>query len=138
MPASYDRTEEEEVGRIGASADRAGALRAEPPAASQAKPLIPCAGAWTPGPWEAVYLPGSRCHRIRTADDRSIAYTRQWRDDREDAPNAALIAAAPDLYAALEGLLDAIEAVEEQGGQIIDPHAELDAGAALSKARGDQ
>lgn len=35
----------------------------------------------------------------------------------------------------LDGLLDAIEAVEREGGQIIDPHAELAARAALNLTR---
>jgi hypothetical protein len=109
-------TEQEEVGRIGLTADRAGALRAEPPTASQAKPLIPCAGAFTPGPWQIDPCPDDPCLVWISTGERdgpewaglaSVVVQLECEEsgalsgDSEGRANALLIRSAPDLYEAL-------------------------------------
>lgn len=86
-------------GRSPASQGRAGALRAEPPEeAAQAKPLVPNAGAFTPGPWHVF-----KGHEINAANGCPVATVREYVPDSRSTSlaNARLIAAAPDLYAEL-------------------------------------
>ena len=102
---------------------------------------------WTPGPWALEIRPGSGA-----AADCTIAMIEQP-DERapyrgmiarlqsaehingiakdELVANAHLIAAAPDLYAALDGLLGLLDA-----GSLYEPQAYA-ARAALAKARGE-
>jgi hypothetical protein len=59
---------------------------------------------FTPGPWHADF---GETFRIREGDGSSVAYTqfvhlRGRRDTEEATANARLIAAAPELYEALE------------------------------------
>ena len=90
---------------------------------------------WTPGPWTV--------HKSRTTDDVGIiggggclaecfSEIRRKNENavREQEANAHLIAAAPDLYAALDGLLGLLDA-----GSLYEPQAYA-ARAALAKARG--
>lgn len=89
---------------------------------------------WTPGPWSYrgslgpasnQYLKGP--HIVESASGNQIAIMNGWRSDVSEA-NACLIAAAPDLYAALAAICDE---------DCIDM-ARLTAGkAALRKARGE-
>ena len=115
---------------------------------------------WTPGKWTAICggpydYKGSRLvtAEVMTVETRSMLPGRGYRDDPHDVDNvevakvatfqddisvdelhanAHLIASAPDLYAALDHLVDILEC--ELGG----PHPTLDRGyAALARASGD-
>ena len=85
---------------------------------------------WTPGPWRAVM--GSRHVVDVFAGDRDVVsvYGGGVGFEYRDA-NAHLIAAAPDLYAALDGLLGLLDA-----GSLYEPQAYA-ARAALAKAIGE-
>ena len=88
---------------------------------------------WTPGPWagkgqtseDAVFC--GTMHRI-CADGAWLAFVPTWKDNPDEASeaeaNARLIAAAPDLYAAL---------VHAQQNM---PHPDQMIDEALAKARG--
>ena len=94
---------------------------------------------WTKGPWagkgqtseDAVFC--GTMHRI-CADGTWLAFVPTWKDNPDEASeaeaNAHLIAAAPDMYAALDGLLGLLDA-----GSLYEPQAYA-ARAALAKARG--
>ncbi len=84
----------------------------------------------TPGPWYS-WLPNgcdSGCRTIRTEKGRTqggyrgteIASTFGLADDDEDAANARLLAAAPDLLAALEQLCDACDQHAQDGNPFRD------------------
>jgi hypothetical protein len=76
---------------------------------------------WTPGPWEAKRGNAGAQHPLFVWSDDRDGF-RPWTD-----PDAHLIAAAPDLYAALELLLS-----------VSTDHNHIDqARAALAKARGE-
>ena len=94
---------------------------------------------WTPGPW-AVSNDENRT--IIAPDKMPVAYYVDSGDD-------ALIAAAPDLYEALENLIDAINAYDKLGERsltITGSTANLkwltetldDAHTILAKARGEK
>lgn len=91
---------------------------------------------FTPGPWYAE-MPMSRW-RVRTVNGNAYImeggglYTHA--DVRREA-DAHLIAAAPDLYAALDGMVSACEALYKSGR--LDASAWLTAREALAKARGE-
>jgi hypothetical protein len=97
----------------------------------------------TPGPWKAGNDSGCRpikagkSGRHRQAQYMEIANTVGLSDDAEDRANARLIAAAPDLLAALKRALPWIrEGLEFQS---IEPQARADLAAAesaLAKAEG--
>lgn len=62
-------------------------------------------GKFTPGPWDAVYVPEIRSILIGT-EDRQTAFARMQQfdgtpDDETQRANARLIVAAPDMYEAL-------------------------------------
>ena len=64
----------------------------------------------TPGPWTAVANrpdeDGGKLDRVRSADGHLVAGIPAYEHDQaEEDANARLIAAAPELLAALEGLL---------------------------------
>lgn len=94
---------------------------------------------WTPGDWagkgqtseDDVFC--GTMHRI-CADGAWLAFVPTWKDNPDEASeaeaNAHLIAAAPDMYAALDGLLGLLDA-----GSLYEPQAYA-ARAALAKARG--
>ena len=79
----------------------------------------------TPGPWKVdrPYIRGA---------GRAIASLESWHNEVEDAANAHLIAAAPELYEALENLIDFLFHGKKNCQAI------LRAKAALAKARGDE
>lgn len=97
---------------------------------------------FTPGPWKV----------FKSADGRIVGIGREgtgegvtdprfqlWGDGDERDANAFLIAAAPDMYAALKGLIEREWQHAEETGQA--PPASIAAGlatarAALSKAEG--
>jgi hypothetical protein len=65
---------------------------------------------FTPGPWTLVEREGCGGYRLEDIDGGHIAYLEQTqfideREDPEQEANCKLIAAAPDLYAALERIL---------------------------------
>lgn len=111
---------------------------------------------FTPGPWE--FVPGSEHHGpyvsapwgddicdLYFMSDPSAPSVRNggpsrpiWFHAEQANANAALIAAAPDLYAALETLLGHCELANEgRGASLVDPHSIRAARAALSRARGE-
>lgn len=87
---------------------------------------------WTPGPWEAVNE-----RDVDTADGKCIAIMGVGVDEFE--ANAHLIAAAPDLYEALEKILR--ECGDEMSDGYLANFVHSDkasvARAALAKARGE-
>jgi hypothetical protein len=93
---------------------------------------------FTPGPWAWRGKPGRA--QLASAHDTVIdyaGYEGMWfaaYDEEADAANAALIAAAPTLYAALDGLLDRCikELADPQ-----DVEEVANALAALAAARGE-
>lgn len=80
---------------------------------------------YTPGPWKVdrPYIRGA---------GRVIASLESGHDEVEDAANAQLIAAAPELYEALENLMDFLFHGKKDRQMI------LKASAALAKARGEE
>ena len=56
---------------------------------------------FTPGPWHASVKPG--VHYVVSDDSYTIATT-YWRENNEERFNAALIAAAPEMYEMLDFL----------------------------------
>ena len=98
----------------------------------------------TPGPWVARTAPTSAglCHIISAADWRgAFIYgdgIRPGVDDalpkaQELAANARLIAAAPDLLAALRYMVEVCPAIDQVGEEAHDQ-----ARAAIAKAEGQQ
>lgn len=88
---------------------------------------------WTPGPWRYDRTNGSPTtgeHMIAGAKPGYLAEVRDCGSGDVRA-NAHLIAAAPDLYAALDGLLGLLDA-----GSLYEPQAYA-ARTALAKARGE-
>ena len=88
---------------------------------------------WTKGPWRYDRTNGSPTtgeHMIAGAKPGYLAEVRDCGSGDVRA-NAHLISAAPDLYAALDGLLGLLDA-----GSLYEPQAYA-ARAALAKARGE-
>jgi hypothetical protein len=88
-------------------------------------------GAWTPGPWacdltagEVYYNDGDVLPLVATVQCDATS-------DAQAAADCHLICAAPDMYAALEGLFGLLDA-----GSLYEPQA-FAARAALAKARGE-
>lgn len=91
-------------------------------------------GQWTPGPWPKF----PRQWRIHPGVLLSDGNSGTPGGDEIDRANAALIAAAPDLAEALSTAMIALEATRN-GGDFPDFEKwEVDARAALARARGDQ
>lgn len=93
---------------------------------------------WTPGPWRICDMP---CD-VLAADGLPVAstsypHTATPRDQRQRMRDARLIAAAPDLYAALRTISDwdTAAAPNEPGGMSILDAIDI-ARAALAKADG--
>ena len=98
---------------------------------SESKPTTP---GFTPGPWKA----DASGQHIRAADNQAIArvYDVEPYSLPETEANAHLIAAAPDLYAALKDVLAVASAnAEDLDDGMVDPSCES-ARAALAKADG--
>jgi hypothetical protein len=85
----------------------------------------------TPGPWAADPCDG--CVMVLSSDGETVA-TVHGGNEKTDSANAALIAAAPDMYAALRDLLSDAEAADMAQG----PHAGslIEARKSLAKAEG--
>lgn len=112
---------------------------------------------WTPGPWEVEYDDEECQHVIRMATARAESgshYTQHvivydhgyWDGDRESVEafteaeaNAALIAAAPDLYEACEAIIDWYDDDHDTLQKNYEvKHAAIEKiRAALAKARGE-
>ena len=103
---------------------------------------------WTPGPWamETVRTSCGTCHRIGPFPRPAYASKPEgWACVYDDYPpgvgspdllaNSHLIAAAPDLYSALEKALNFITNTESEMGETL-PCGDA-ARAALAKARGE-
>lgn len=94
---------------------------------------------FTPGPWrvgadfESICLDGDSSRKFTSngwAKCVAKVTERSWMEGTQPFHNAHLIAAAPDLYEALEGVITAMEGLG---------HGPFDAErAALAKARGEQ
>jgi hypothetical protein len=85
----------------------------------------------TPGPWKRQFAAGA--HVIR-ANGTSRSLAQVLHDGPEDEANAALIAAAPEMYAALVGLMRASGSLT--GNPDMDYRWEAAARAAIAKAEG--
>ena len=73
----------------------------------------------TPGPWTAQYRAGDKpAWIILAGSDRSILITRLLGYDVEDAANARLIAAAPELREACERLLNLARFCADAAGDV--------------------
>jgi hypothetical protein len=97
-------------------------------------------GAHTPGPWEACdpgdYADFDGNSRIICGDDRRIAVV-HWNDrDKETDANSRLIAAAPNLLAALEALVRCFDI--KDGISIRDEQALKYAAHVSALARGER
>ena len=92
---------------------------------------------FTKGPWRVEYghqqKSGPRCWQV--SDEYDAVCNNQFCCARESEANAHLIAAAPDLYAALHKALNFIENTEGELGVTLDSGDA--ARAALRKARGE-
>ena len=87
---------------------------------------------WTPGPWHVPKARGYAHGPVDKNDVPVVTWTGMARPRQENGmANAHLVAAAPDLYEALEAMLD--ECVDDE----FAPHV-MDARAALAKARGER
>jgi hypothetical protein len=97
---------------------------------------------WTPGPWSVFDADDSLL--VRDENDGFIvdAKNGHWNDDgeyaqsSESAPNARLIATAPELYEALADCVEALAHIESIGMRVNPPTLHK-ARAALAKARGE-
>lgn len=111
------------------SGHRATGLRPQPPTASSLS-SVPVAVPFTPGPWFIRPL-NANIFSIR-GTEKAVAYTPPV-DPRGaidlNRANARLIAAAPDMFAALEHILN--------GALSLPRFAEDEARAALAKAKGE-
>lgn len=105
---------------------------------------------WTPGPWVVSDSQDEVSVCMGTAIDSPYEYTcgHVWQTpdvywseaDKEDIANAQLIAAAPDLYEALEDMLSGWKYIRESHGDLYGvgwDRAQNKARAALAKARGE-
>lgn len=67
---------------------------------------------FTPGPWQyANYTDFLEIQNTDPVNPKEIAYIDDWTDEHEAAANAALIAAAPKMYARLEQVAEDFEAL---------------------------
>lgn len=96
---------------------------------------------WTPGPWRWQNQQDICRSRLIGAHGEVLdhsAYEGMWfarYDDDEDAANANLIAAAPELYEALDNMLSEIRAFEASSDAVFG--STFLAEAAMAKARGE-
>ena len=88
---------------------------------------------WTPGPWHSRGFPTISAGKGK---GMIVKVLERYMDRAEREANAHLIAAAPDLYEALEYLLRHNRELVAQGVNI-DAYLMSSAYAALAKARGE-
>ncbi len=90
---------------------------------------------WTPGPWDKVVkMEGFTAVGADTLIAR--VFSRAFRDTENEAANAALVAAAPELYDALVALLPLAEQYLWRAPSHPDNAKIEDARAAICKATG--
>ena len=93
---------------------------------------------WTPGPWETSQSLGDAYIWAETEENgvfEHVAVVLRCDEPGMQDANAHLIAAAPDLYEALEEIADY---VGDEVSFILGPPVVSAARAALAKARGEQ
>lgn len=93
---------------------------------------------WTPGPWNQIRHEDA-CSRVGANTLLAVVYSTVFRDTENQAANAHLIAAAPDLYAALDAIADLWrlpECSNELVARMIREQVMGPAMTALAKARG--
>jgi hypothetical protein len=98
----------------------------------------------TPGPWACTPTSNHAHYRLTRPNGSPLPYQAEANDHSEQRANACLIAAAPDLLAALRRLEAAAFQRENTMGDVsrlLDVKAELaaaakQAGAAIAKAEG--
>ena len=96
---------------------------------------------WTKGPWEIMKYKdpyGGRNLAVEILTDDIIIAKLGIEIDEECAANAHLIAAAPDLYAALERIYGRLLMSDRYGESHITAEEGEMAEAALKKARGEE
>ena len=92
-------------------------------------------GKWTPGPWHVPKAGGYAHGPVDKNDVPVVTWTGMARPRQENGmANANLIAAAPELYEALENIVTELEETGFQGEWDSYPQAR----AALAEARGEQ
>ena len=94
----------------------------------------------TPGPWRKVDVRGHLRVYGKSPEEPLCVFfmgeTDDWQGFKNANANATLIAAAPDLLAALDTLVKSLVDADEEG--LIEHAAEIiQARAAIAKARGD-
>lgn len=91
---------------------------------------------FTPGSWKyANYTDFLEIQNADPVNPKEIAYIDDWTDEQEAAANAALIAAAPEMYARLERLVLSDE--ESRGEVLLKPWISEEIKSLLAKARGE-
>ena len=103
----------------------------------------------TPGPWMMVKYPGDKCYTVRTSEAYRaesgegpighIPIAEICADGQPDEANARLIAAAPELLAALENvyvLLDTFALVDPYNCKGTAQNAKIAIASAIAKAEG--
>ena len=110
--------------------------------------------AHTTGPWKfdpglgCKAIKGGKCGAHKQAQYVDIAYTTGLSDDAKDTANARLIAAAPELLAALEIALKSVRSDDVSNAPMPEAYARLALGwirakfedkaaAAIAKAKGE-
>jgi len=89
----------------------------------------------TPGPWKAKTIPGDYSKwEVRDSKGKSIT---GWGRVTQTRDNARLIAAAPDMLAALKGILDIDNPPWGEPGHVDFNTAIVMARAAVAKSEGD-
>jgi hypothetical protein len=92
--------------------------------------------AHTPGPWRYQEGADKYTHIVRAGENRFVC---QQPQNDEGRANARLIAAAPDLLAALQEMVDCYEsAAAKSGCQCAQCQTQRRAHAAIKKALGDR
>jgi 23S rRNA maturation mini-RNase III len=90
----------------------------------------------TPGPWKVISRAGYSGHCVADNYTRSVAAfpSNSKRDETERDANARLIAAAPDLLAALQDIIGLAEAHSRKRGRNPIAQASVDASMAVARA----
>ena len=90
----------------------------------------------TPGPWKANFAISGSVY-IFGGDRNFASVFDEWQDEANQEANASLIAAAPDLLAALQAIVKSLVDQDDEG---MIEHAQqmIDARAAIAKATGGQ
>lgn len=90
---------------------------------------------FTPGPWKVYRTDSGAILGIGDADAGGVTDYQGgfWRDGKEKRANINLVAAAPELYEALQQLLDCCTSDDPYGAVPLIAKAD----AALAKARGE-